>query len=77
MGGHYLQSAGIMHSFIHEQWAGVRALSQVLSMWPFIRELDHEKSQQAPLVQQNGVGLAFHHSMERIVKGIVKPNSCC
>jgi hypothetical protein len=75
MGGHYLQSAGIMHSFIHERWAGVRALSQVLSMWLFIRELDKEKSQQAPLVQENGFGLAFHHSMERLVKGIVKPNS--
>jgi hypothetical protein len=50
-----------MHSFIHEQWAGVRAHLQVLSMWPFIRELDKEESQQAPLVQQNGFGLAFHH----------------
>jgi hypothetical protein len=42
-----------------------------------IRELDKEKSQQAPLVQQNGFGLAFHHSMEMLVKDIVKPNSCC
>jgi hypothetical protein len=51
MGGHYLQSAGIMHSFfIHERWAGVRALSQVLSMWLFIEELDKEKSKQAPSV---------------------------
>jgi len=62
-----------MHSFfIHEQWAGVRAVSQVLSMWPCIRELDKEKSRHAGLVQQNGFGLAFPQSMERLVKCIFK-----
>ncbi len=73
-----MQSVRIMHSFfIHEQCAGVRAVSQVLSMWPCTRELDKEKSRYAGLAQQNGFGLAFPRSMERLVKGIVKPNSCC
>jgi hypothetical protein len=49
MGGRYLQSVRIMHSFfIHEQWAGGREVSQVLSMWPCIRELD-KKSQDMPV----------------------------
>jgi hypothetical protein len=78
MGGRYLQNVRIMHSFfIHEQWAGVRAVSQVLSMWPCIRELDKETSGHAGLVQQNGFGLAFPQSIKRLVKGIVNPNSCC
>ncbi len=73
-----MQSVRIMHSFfIHGQWAGVRSVSQVLSMWPCIRELDKEKSGHAGLAQQNAFGLAFPWSMERLVKGIVKPNGCC
>jgi hypothetical protein len=49
MGGRYLQSVRIMHSFfIHEHWAGVRAVSQVLSMWPCKRGLDKE-SQDMPV----------------------------
>jgi hypothetical protein len=46
-------------------------------VWPCKRELDKEKSEHAGLAQQNGFGLAFPRSMERLVKGIVKPNSCC
>jgi len=38
--------------------------------------LDEEKLKQASLVQQNGFGPAFVHSLLRLVNGTGKPNTC-
>jgi hypothetical protein len=46
-------------------------------MSPCKRKLDEEKSKHAGLVQQNGFGPAFFHSMQLLVKGTTKRNTCC
>jgi hypothetical protein len=38
--------------------------------------LDEEKSKQASLAQQIGFDAAFLHSLQRLVKGTAKPNTC-
>jgi len=53
-----------------------RATTLVLSMWPCKLTLDEEKSKHASLAQQNSSGPAVLHSLLRLVKGTVEPNTC-
>jgi hypothetical protein len=44
-------------------------------MWPWKLKLDDEKSKRAGLAQQNGFGNPVVHSLLRLVKGTVQPNT--
>jgi hypothetical protein len=53
-----------------------RATPLVLSMWPCKLTLNEEKWKHANLAQQNSSGPAVLHSLLRLVKGTVEPNTC-
>jgi hypothetical protein len=54
----------------------LRATPPVLSTRPCKLKLNEEKSKHAGLAQQNYFGPAFLHSLQRLVKGKAKPNTC-
>ncbi len=55
----------------------LRATPPVLSLWPYKRKLNEEKSKHDGLAQQNGFDPAFSHKMKRPVKATAKPTTCC
>jgi hypothetical protein len=53
--------------FFHD----LRATPPVLGIWPCKLKLDEEKSKHA------GLGLAFLHSLLKLVRCTSRPNTCC
>jgi hypothetical protein len=54
----------------------IRAAPVVLCMRRWELKLDEEKSKHTHLAWQNGFGLAFQHSLLRLVNGTAELNAC-